>query len=160
MSLTVPANLRARIEAKIASMGFECLDLGFALEGGRRILRLTIDAEGGVLLDQCGQVSRELAPLLEEFAELPAGYHFEVSSPGINRLLTKREHFERFQGERVKLRLREELAGGRALTGVLGPMDGDSITVETTTGVRKIPLALIARARLHRDLDQYLKSKR
>jgi ribosome maturation factor RimP len=160
MSPTVPTDLRERIEAKVESLGFECVDIVFALEGSRRILRLTIDAENGVLLDQCGQVSRELAPLLEESAELPAGYHFEVSSPGINRALTKREHFERFQGERVKLRLHEELEGGRALTGVLGPLDGDTITVETRTGTRKIPLAQIARARLHRDLDQYLKSKR
>ncbi len=160
MSSTLPTDLRERIEQQVESMGFECVDIAFAVEGGRRILRVTIDAENGVLLDQCGSVSRGLAPVLDEFPDLPTGYHFEVSSPGINRALTKREHFERFQGERVKLRLHEEVEGGRSLTGVLGPLDGDTLTVETRAGTRTIALANIAKARLHRDLDQYLKSKR
>lgn len=160
MSRSVPTDLRERIETQVESLGFECVDVAFALEGGRRILRVTIDAADGVLLDQCGTVSRELGPVLEDYPDLPAGYTFEVSSPGINRALTKREHFERFRGERVKLRLLREVEGGRAVTGILGPVEGDTVTVETTAGARIIELDQIASARLHRDLDQYLKSKR
>jgi len=160
MSQTVPTDLGERIEKRIESLGFECVDIVFALEGGRRILRVTIDGANGVLLDQCGSVSRALTPILEEFPDLPDGYHLEVSSPGINRALTKREHFERFRGERVKLRFHEALEGARSMTGVLASLDGDAIVVETRAGTRKVPLAQIARARLHRDLDQFLKSKR
>ncbi len=160
MSHSVPADLRQRIENEVESLGFECVDVVFALEGGRRILRVTIDAANGVLLDQCGSVSRALAPVLDAHPELPDGYHFEVSSPGINRALTKREHFERFRGERVKLRFHEELDGARSMTGILGPMDGDAVTVETRTGAHKVPLSQISKARLHRDLDQFLKQKR
>ena len=123
-------------------------------------MRVTIDAADGVLLDDCGKVSRGLTPVLDAFPDLPARYHLEVSSPGINRALTKREHFERFCGERVKLRLNVDSDGGRSLTGVLGALDGDTVTVETTAGERRVDLGQIARARLHRDLDQFLKSKR
>ncbi|UCE01651.1 MAG: ribosome maturation factor RimP [Candidatus Latescibacterota bacterium] len=159
-SSTLPPELRARIEEHVESLGFECVDMLFALEGGRRILRIVLDSSGGVVLDECARVSRELGPILDECTDLPAGYYLEVSSPGINRPLTKPAHFERFKGERVKVRLREASEWGRTITGVLGELVDDEITIETPSGPRTVALSQIARARLQRDLDALLKSKR
>ncbi|MFQ5601337.1 MAG: ribosome maturation factor RimP [Candidatus Krumholzibacteriia bacterium] len=149
-----------RIEEQVGLLDFECVDVLFVAEGGRRILRVTLDSPGGVLLDQCAKVSRELSPVLDEFGDLPGGYCLEVSSPGINRPLTKPEHFRRFRGERVKVRLNEKLDGGLSVTGILGELENDVLTVETPVGTRKVPLSQIARARLHRDLDAFLKPGR
>ncbi len=160
MAATLSPELCARIEQHAEALGFECVEVTFAVESGRRILRVLVDAPGGVLLDQCAQVSRALEPVLDADEELPRGFTLEVSSPGINRPLTKPEHYVRFRGEPVKLRLREKLDGGQTITGVLGPLDGEVLTVETTQGARAVPLASIARARLHRDLERVLKDGR
>lgn len=157
---TLPPELLERLAAQVASLGFECLEVTFGVEGGRRILRVTLDADGGVRLDQCAQVSRELSPVLDGTSDLPGGYYLEVSSPGINRPLTRPEHFRRFRGERVKVQLHEEVDGGRSVTGLLGELDGEILSIETPAGTRRVALSQIARARLHRDLDQLLKKRR
>ncbi len=157
---TLPSGLLERLEHEVETLGFECVEVTLALESSRRILRVLLDAPGGVKLDQCARVSRALGPFLDSCADLPPGYVLEVSSPGINRPLTKPEHFRRFCGERVKIRLRVAQDGGLTLTGVLGVLEGDMLQVETPHGTRQIELAQIARARLHCDLDQVLKSGR
>jgi ribosome maturation factor RimP len=152
--------LHERIEPRVAELGFECVEVGMAVEAGRRILRLLIDSDHGVTLDECAAVSRALAPVLDEAPEVAGSYYLEVSSPGINRPLTKPEHYRRFLGERVKIRLKEKLDGGLTITGVLCDLQGEVVTIDTTVGPKQVPLQQIARARLHRDLDRILKSAR
>lgn len=149
--------LLERLSPEIATLGFECVELTFATEAGRRILRVTLDSEHGVTLDECAAVSRGLGPILDGWPDIPEHYVLEVSSPGINRPLTKPEHFRKHLGERVKIRLREKLDGGTTITGVLRELDGDVLLVETTVGTKHVPLAQIARARLHRDVDALLR---
>lgn len=160
MAGTLPNGLLERIEHEVASLGFECVEVTYAVESGRRILRVTLDSAAGVRLDQCARASRALGPLLDACEGLPSGYYLEVSSPGINRPLTKPEHYQRFRGERAKIRLREALDGGMTVTGVLGVVEDDVLHVETPHGTRRIPLGQIARARLQRDLAQDLKGRR
>jgi ribosome maturation factor RimP len=160
MAGSLPPGFLSRIEQEVEILGFECVEVTFAVESGRRILRITLDSPDGVLLDQCARVSRTLGPLLDACEELPPGYYLEVSSPGINRPLTKPEHFRRFRGERVKIRLREKIDESTSLTGVLGDLEGDVLQVNTTQGMRQVPLEQIAKARLHRDLDQDFKRGR
>lgn len=160
MAGSFPTGLLERIENEVAALGFECVEVTFAVESGRRILRVTLDSGVGIRLDECARVSRALAPLLDSWPGLPSGYYLEVSSPGINRPLTKPEHYRRFRGERAKIRLREELAGGSTVTGVIGELEDDVLLVETPHGTRRIPLGQIVRARLQRDLGQALKGRR
>lgn len=148
------------IESQVEALGYECIEVRFSAEGGRRILRVTVDADSGIHLDECAAISRALGPVLDSIPELPQGYYLEVSSPGINRALTKPEHYRRFAGERAKLTLREKIDGGRTITGILGPLRDGVLQVETTHGVKDVPLELIERARLQRDLDLLFKQKR
>ena len=129
----------------------------FALEGGRHILRVLLDSSHGVTLDECATVSRKLAAVLDQSPDVDGKYYLEVSSPGINRPLTRPEHFRRFLGERAKIRLKEPQDGATTVTGILRGLSDDVLTVETTVGPKRVPLGAIAKARLHRDLDRILK---
>ena len=84
--------------------GYELVDLEFKQDGSEWFLRIFIDKEGGVLLDDCAIVSREISALLEVEDIIDRAYRLEVSSPGIDRPLKRPEDFERFAGERIKIK--------------------------------------------------------
>ena len=108
-------------------------------------LRLYIDRPGGVDLALCEAVTGELRDLLER-------YSLEVSSPGIDRPLTKPEHFRRFLGRRVRVRTQEPIGGRRNFTGTLAEADDDSVMVAAEGAPVRIPLTGIKRSNLIGDL--------
>ena len=108
-------------------------------------LRLYIDRPGGVDLALCEAVTGELRDLLER-------YSLEVSSPGIDRPLTKPEHFRRFLGRRVKVRTREPIEGRRNFTGTLAEADDEAVMVAADGPPVRIPLDGIKRSNLIGDL--------
>jgi len=87
---------------------------------------------GGVNLDLCATISHELSPFLDVHPPMSQAYRLEISSPGIERKLTKQVHFENAIGEKVKLKL--ELAGGEKLKGTLKSADNSGVVVETKQG--------------------------
>ncbi len=108
------------------SMGIELVDIEYRKEGHGMILRLFIDKPGGIMLDDCADVSRELSEILDVEEIIHVEYNLEVSSPGLNRPLTKPSDFERYAGKLVKVRTYEMLtddAGNRRKT-FLGQLDG------------------------------------
>ena len=109
-------------------------------------LRLYIDRPGGVDLALCEMVTGELRDLLER-------YSLEVSSPGIDRPLTKPEHFRRFLGRRVRVRTREPIEGRSNFTGTLAEADDDTVTVAADGAPVRIPLARIKRSNLVGELN-------
>ena len=109
-------------------------------------LRLFIDRPGGVDLALCEAVTRELRDLLER-------YSLEVSSPGIDRPLTKPEHFRRFLGRRVRVRTTEAIEGRRNFTGTLTEADDDSVLVAAEGAPVRIPIAGIKRSNLVGELN-------
>ena len=151
------SRLQEILEPEVESLGFECVEVSFAIEGGRRILRVLLDSASGVTLDECAAVSRKLGAVLDASPDVDSKYYLEVSSPGINRPLTRPEHFRRFLGERAKIRLKEKQDGATTVTGILRGLSDDVLTVETTVGTKQVALGAIAKARLHRDLDRILK---
>jgi ribosome maturation factor RimP len=157
---TLERQIREALVPRIEALGFECVEIAFAPEGGRKVLRILVDTPEGVTADHCARVSRAVGPELEAFEGLPARWVLEVSSPGINRPLVRPEHYKRFLGESVKIRLKEKLDGGQTLTGILRAIDGDVVTIETTVGNKQVSLDAIARARLHRDVDAILRASR
>jgi ribosome maturation factor RimP len=137
-----------------ASLGLELADVEFTQEGRQMVLRIYIDREGGVTLDDCSDVSRELAEILDVEDFIPGHYTLEVSSPGLNRTLKKPSDFERYTGRLVKVRTFEPLAddAGNMRKTFLGELLGlsDSIVrLKLKEGQSaSIPLGKVAKANL------------
>jgi ribosome maturation factor RimP len=135
------------LEPAIAAMGFELADLDAHL-GRRGLLRLYIDREGGVTVDDCQRVSEQIGAFLDVEDPLPGSYVLEVSSPGFDRRLRTRTHFERFVGEQVRVELKDALDGRRNFTGRLTGLEGNEALLEVEGKVWHLPLSDIAVARL------------
>ncbi len=140
--------LREMLEPSIERLGYELSDLEVKLGGRSGVLRLFIDHPDGIGLDDCEKVSRAVSALLDVEDPLPGQYNLEVSSPGLDRKLTKVEHFQRFTGETVKVRTRFPIAGRRRFRGTLVASDDEQIVVEVDGEAHSLPLAKIETARL------------
>jgi ribosome maturation factor RimP len=133
----------------VEGMGFVLVDVDEVVERGRRTLRFYIDAHGGVSLDDCVTVSRELAYLLDAEPELESGYVLEVSSPGLDHRLKKEREYVYFAGREARLVLRNPVDGRSVIEGVIGGADAGTVRIELEDGEElSVPLAEIARARL------------
>ena len=88
-------------------------------EGSEYFLRLFIDKDGGVTIEDCENVSREISPLLDDLTFIKEAYIFEVSSPGIDRALTRDWHFEKVMGEEIEIKLFAPLDGKKEISGIL-----------------------------------------
>jgi ribosome maturation factor RimP len=104
--------------------------------------------QAGITVDDCARVSHAVSEVLETEDPIKGHYSLEVSSPGFDRILRKREHFERFVGERMLAELKLPIAGRRRFIGVLKSIVDDSIVVEVDGQAHTLPLAGIQKARL------------
>lgn len=100
-------------------------------EGSEYFLRLFIDKEGGVTIEDCENVSREISPLLDNLTFIKEAYIFEVSSPGIDRVLSRDWHFEKVMGEGIEIKLFAPLDGKKDYSGILKGYNDGIITMET-----------------------------
>jgi len=135
-------------EPGIRALGFELVDVEYAADGGRNVLRIYIDSPAGITVDDCAKVSRQVSAVLDVEDPIPEQYVLEVSSPGLDRPLVKREDFERFAGQQVKVRMREAVTGRRNFKGTLVGVEGDAIVVHVDQERYSLPMAKIERARL------------
>lgn len=140
--------LAALIEPTVGRLGFELTDLEVKLGGRSGVVRLFIDQPAGVTLDDCEKVSLAVSALLDVEDPVPGHYDLEVSSPGLNRKLTKPEHFTRFAGEVVKVEMRFPIEGRKRFRGQLKAADGENIEVDVDGVLYSLPLATIDTARL------------
>ncbi len=102
------------------SLGLTLWDVQFVKEGADWYLRLLIDKEGGVSIDDCVDMTHLIDPALDEADPIPQAYQLEVSSPGWQRKLSRPEHFQAYLGQPVRVKLHRPLEnGGRQLEGVL-----------------------------------------
>lgn len=136
------------------SLGIELVELEYRKEGQGMVLRLFIDKPGGIMLDDCADVSRELSELLDVEEIIESHYNLEVSSPGLNRPLTKPSDYERYAGKLVKVRTFEMVpddAGNMRKTflGLLvGLKDGVVLLTLKEGQSASIPLQKIAKTNL------------
>jgi len=148
------------IEPLVESKGFELVKLEYA-PGKQGKLNLYIDREGGVTIDHCELISNAVSDLLDYHDPITHAYNLEVSSPGIERPLTKKKHFERFEGEKVKVKTSEEIEGRKKFSGTLTGTGEDTISITLEDGLDvEIPLSLIDKANLwypKQDKDDLLK---
>lgn len=144
--------IRRLVEPAIESMGYELAELECRLGHGRGLLRLFIDKADGITLDDCEQVSRQVAAMLDVEDPIPGDYNLEVSSPGLDRKLVKPEHFDRFTGCEVKMRLRRLVDQRRRLRGTLLAREGSNIQIRVDGNTVTVPMEEIDVARLVPDL--------
>jgi ribosome maturation factor RimP len=146
------AELRNRLialtEPLLTQLGFELVDLELAAGRSHAQLRVFIDRPEGVVIEDCERVSKELSALLDVSDPIPTAYTLEVSSPGLDRVLRKPAHFERFVGSRVHVELIAPRAGRRRYTGALRQAAGDAVTLEVDGVMERLAFADIGRARL------------
>ena len=119
--------LRIRLNPVIEDLGYELYDLEDLQYQGQRILRVSIDHEQGIQLEDCVRIDQKLQKLLDENDPIEEAYTLEVSSPGIFRVLKNPEHFRRFTGERIKIRLKKEKNGMRQAIGKIRSSTEDGI---------------------------------
>jgi len=136
------------------SLGLELVEIEYKREGRQMVLRLYIDRQGGVTLDDCAGLSRELSAILDVEDIVPGRYTLEVSSPGLNRPLKSRADYERHRGRLVKIRTFEPMADDagnlrKTFLGELLGLDGDLVRLKLREGqTASIPLGSVAKANL------------
>lgn len=129
--------------------GCEIWDVEYVKEAGTWFLRVYLDRPEGVTIDHCETVSRALDVKLDEVDPIEGSYVLEVSSPGADRVLRKPEHFQRFLGEQVEVRLYRPVEGAKTLVGKLSAYEDGSVTLETGEGPRTLAKQDIAQVRLY-----------
>lgn len=140
--------LMALLEPAVEGLGFELADMELRVAGSAGLLRLFIDREEGITVEHCAEVSRQISALLDVEDPIPGDYSLEVSSPGLDRRLAKPAHFERFAGNKVRIRLKRLVDGRRNYNGQLLGYKDPNVLVEEGQESFAIPLQEIDSARL------------
>jgi ribosome maturation factor RimP len=143
-------DLMRLLEPPIEALGYELVELEYVRSGRSGVLRIFIDRAGdvGVTVDDCAAVSHAVSELLEAHDPIKGNYTLEVSSPGFDRILRTRAHFERFVGASVQAELKLPIEGRRRFAGVLKSVENDTIVVEVDGQAHSLPLDRIQKARL------------
>ena len=148
MTGTLRERLIALIEPVLGRLGYELVELEYTSGRAHAVVRLFIDRENGVGLEDCGRVSREVSALLDVEDPIPSAFTLEVSSPGFDRVLRTRAHFGHCVGSRVFVELKEPRAGRRRYTGTLLTVDEAGIALEVDREHVALAFAEIGKARL------------
>jgi ribosome maturation factor RimP len=121
--------LNRLIEPAVEAVGFEFVGLEYIAQGRNSVLRIFIDSEAGITVDDCATVSRQVSGVLDVEDPISGHYNLEVSSPGLDRPLFKLAHFERFVGQEIKLRAHTPVNGRRNFRGLLKEVVGDAVVM-------------------------------
>lgn len=133
----------------VEAAGCSLWDVEYVKEAGEWFLRVYIDKEGGVSINDCEAVSRPLSDALDEADPIEGSYTLEVSSAGADRVLKKPEHFTAFLGSEVDVKLYRAREGRKELTGVLKGYDNGDVTMEFPGGDATLEKKDVAQVRLH-----------
>ena len=155
-------NTAQRVEALVRptgeGMGLRLWDVVFEKEGPDWYLRVLIDKTDGTTMDTdtCADVSHALDPILDEADPIEQSYYLEVGSPGLGRKLTRPEHYEAVQGQKVSVRLyRANENGVKEFSGLLTSREGNTITLEGPAGPMQFELSAVSTVRLCDDEDLF-----
>ena len=150
MSNEVIEHVWEDVTPELNEQGYELVEVEYAPGARGRVLRLYIDREGGVTLDDCQRVSRVVGNLLDRLDYIQEHYVLEVSSPGFDRPVRKASDFDRFQGERIRLVLETAVEGRKRINGVLkGYCDG-LVKVDSEGTIYEVHIENLKKANLDR----------
>jgi len=125
----IAGRIRAFAEPVVSELGYELWDVVFEKVGSLYELTVYLDKEGGIDIEDCEKVSRALDPLLDRYDPIPYAYTFYVSSAGLERTLSQPEHFEKFMGHTVEVKLFRAVEGAKQHIGALRAYDGGRVTI-------------------------------
>ena len=142
------ARLRQLLEPVVTLLGYELVALEYFSQGSRSLLRVYIDTDEGIHVGDCEKVSHQISGLLDVEEPIKGQYTLEVSSPGLDRPLSKPAHFEQFRGQVVNIRLMVPVEGRRNFKGMLQGLQGEQVSVNVEGENILLPLDNIEKARL------------
>lgn len=134
------------IKDTVESCGVHLWDVRFLKEGASWYLRVYIDSENGISIDNCTDVSHAIDPIIDEADPIDKSYYLEVCSPGIEREITRDEHYEKLIGEKIKIKLYKAIDSVKEFSGTLTAFDGEEITLGTEKGDMKFSKKDISKA--------------
>lgn len=140
--------LAALINTTVTGLGYDLWGHEYRAYGESALLRIFIDAEAGITVDDCGKVSQQLGAALDVDDLIPVAYMLEVSSPGVDRVLFTPEHYQRYVGKELKVRTHTRIEDRRNFVGTLKSVDDSVITMLVDNTLFEIPHDSIDRGRL------------
>ncbi|MCE2593738.1 ribosome maturation factor RimP [Motilimonas cestriensis] len=140
--------LTEMLEPSVTDLGFELLGIEFHNAGKNSVLRVYIDHENGIFVENCAQVSHQVSAILDVEDPISSEYTLEVSSAGMERPLFKVEHYQQFIGEEVKLQLRMPITNRRKWKGVIKAAENDLITLEVEGREESFAISNIQKANI------------
>lgn len=142
-------DLTALFEPVVESMGYELVGIEFHSSEHHGVMRVFIDHEKGITVDDCAKVSRQISAVIDVEDPIEMAFDLEVSSPGINRPLFKLSDFEKFSGKTAKIKLGVALNGRKNFSGVLQGIDEDQqVIIDVDNEIYELPYPDIAKANL------------
>lgn len=145
---SIQERLTELFEPVIASLGCELWGIEYMAQGRRALLRIYIDKEEGIGVEDCERVSRQVSSVLDVEDPIQSEYTLEVSSPGMDRPLFKLKHYQANIGERVAVRLRLPFEGRRKFTGLLKGIENEEVVLEVDNEEYILPYELIDKANI------------
>jgi ribosome maturation factor RimP len=148
----LPEKVERQIEKIVSSEGLELVHIDYRRQGRGFLLRVDIDKEGGVTLDDCQGISQQVSALLDVEDVIPAEYELQVSSPGLDRKFYKPSDYEKFVGRLVRVKTSKPIRGLHVIVGRLKEYDGQTIVVNDPAVKKdpeyRIPLEVVKETRL------------
>lgn len=140
--------LQGLLAPVVVALGYQCWGIDFSSQGKHSVLRIYINKEGGVLVDDCAIVSRQISGVLDVEDPISTEYTLEVSSPGMERPLFTIEQFALYAGEQVRIKLRSPFEGRRNFQGLLRGVEEQDVVVQVEDHEFLLPIDLIDKANI------------
>ncbi|MBC2721992.1 ribosome maturation factor RimP [Desulfosporosinus sp.] len=152
MNKPIEKQIESIVEPLVKEKGLELVHVEYVREGAHWYLRLYIDKDGGVDMDDCSAVSHVVSEMLDQKNPIPQAYMLEVSSPGLERPLKKEEDFVRFQGSLISVHTTTQHQGFKKFSGNLVGLINDEIVLEYNNERVAIPRSIVKKAHLELDI--------
>lgn len=146
--MAISDQIELLVEAPIESLGYELVGVEYIKNGADTVLRLYIDAEQGIGIEDCERVSHQVSGILEVEDPISSAYALEVSSPGFDRPLFKERDFVRFAGQEVKITMKLLIQGRKNFRGILQGFNDGNILIDVDGEIYDLPLTKLSKAKI------------
>lgn len=145
--------IRKIVEPVVAALGFQLWGIEYLGQGRHTLLRVYLDKEGGINIEDCAEASRHISSILDVEDPISSEYTLEVSSPGLDRTLFTLEQMKAYVGATLKVRLTENFEGRRNFSGILKDVVNDEVVLAADSGELVFPYELVEKANIVAPLD-------